>query len=60
MTGIVQDGAGTPLAGAVVVCNATAASAATDASGAFTLALPVGTHPLTVSKDGFASQAVGP
>ena len=60
MTGIVQDGAGTPLAGAVVVCNATAASAATDASGAFTLALPVGTHTLTVSKDGFASQAVGP
>lgn len=54
-----QDGAGTPLAGAVVVCNATAASAATDASGAFTLALPVGTT-LTVSKDGFASQAVGP
>ncbi|MGV8040941.1 MAG: carboxypeptidase regulatory-like domain-containing protein [Thermoanaerobaculaceae bacterium] len=60
VTGTVQDGAGTPLAGAVVVCNATGASATTDASGAFTLAMPVGTHTLTVSKGGFASQAVGP
>jgi len=51
---------GRPIAGAVAALDGSGVSSTTDASGAFTLALPVGTHTLSVGKDGFASQGVGP
>jgi len=60
ITGTVQDAAASPLAGAVVAANDTAATATTDAAGAFTLMVPAGTHTLTVRKDGLASQSAGP
>ena len=56
ITGTVRSAAGAPIAGATVTATGPArASATTDGSGAFTLAVPPGLYRITVSKPGYDS-----
>jgi outer membrane receptor protein involved in Fe transport len=56
ITGIVHSGSGAAVAGASVTATGPArASTTTDASGAFSLSVPVGVYEVTVTKPGFNS-----
>jgi iron complex outermembrane recepter protein len=54
VSGTVQDAGGAPLAGITVTVDGGSSSAATDASGAFRLLVPAGTHTLRASHPGYA------
>lgn len=54
VSGTVKDARGAPLAGVTVAVDASSSSAATDATGAFRVLVPAGTHTLRASHPGYA------
>ncbi len=59
VTGVILDGrSGAPVRGATVALDGGSASAATSVDGIFQLDLPVGTHAVVVSAEGYESQRI--